>query len=84
MSRLGNELPAPDWFKKLLPADKELDGEFWNSHGSFQTTVSIVKTNGDRRWNTVKYLVFDIPSLAHPFSKRYKHLDKLCKEIKYV
>ena len=81
LSRLGNPFPIPKWLRKLLPKDKELDGELWTSRGKFQSIVSIVKTFNHKQWNTITYQVFDVPNAKGEFMDRYKELVQLCDGI---
>lgn len=75
ISRLGNELFAPDWFVVGLP-DFPLDGELWGGRKKFQRTTSIVRRQ-DRsdHWKEITYVVFDAPALDAPFEDRLA----LCK-----
>jgi len=51
----------------------ELDGELWGGRGTFSTTVSVVKSQGeDKRWKGLKYMIFDAPKLNKPFEERMK------------
>jgi len=71
LSRAGNPLFLPDYFKEGFPADRHLDGELWGGRGAFQTTVGIVKSRTcDSRWKTITYQVFDTPQVDAPFEKR--------------
>jgi len=70
ISRLGNILHAPEWFKKGLPS-YALDGELWVGRGQFQRCVSIVRRHGGGlEWEEVKYLIFDKPGSSDPFEQR--------------
>ena len=70
LSRLGNELLAPDWFVEALPAHP-LDGELFGGRGAFQRTVSIVR-RADRgeAWRQIRFVVFDAPELEGGFEAR--------------
>lgn len=70
LSRLGNRFHAPAWFTAGLPA-QPLDGELWVGRKQFQTTVSIVRRmDAGKEWASLKFLVFDAPSLDAPFEER--------------
>jgi DNA ligase-1 len=72
ISRLGNELHAPDWFVKGLPKSP-LDGELWLERKAFQKTVSIVRRQDKSdHWKQIRYVVFDAPALKEPFEQRLK------------
>ncbi len=74
LSRQGNLYHAPDWFIAGLP-DVPLDGELWLDRKSFQRTVSIVRRQDKgEQWRTIRYLVFDAPSVAGPFEDRIEFL----------
>lgn len=76
-TRNNNILFAPDWFKKLLPAER-LDGELWLGRDEFQKTMSIVRrhqANGE--WSNITYLIFDAPDAPGSFEARLAHLKTL-------
>lgn len=70
LSRLGNELFAPEWFVEGLP-EHPLDGELWGGRKLFQRTVSTVRRQ-DRgeAWREIRYVAFDLPHLREPFEAR--------------
>ncbi len=70
LSRLGNQLFAPDWFLEGLPSTP-LDGELFGGRKRFQRTVSIVRRQ-DRSdlWKEIRYVVFDAPAMDAPFEDR--------------
>jgi DNA ligase-1 len=74
VSRLGNELFAPDWFLAGLPATP-LDGELWIARKAFQRTVGVVRRQ-DRSelWRDVRFVVFDAPAVPGPFEERLAFL----------
>ncbi|TRM67364.1 hypothetical protein BD626DRAFT_564316 [Schizophyllum amplum] len=77
-SRLGNLFTPPQWFLDKLPKNVHLDGELFGGRGTFQSTVSIVKTINSPHWKNITFQVFDIPSLAsQPFEDRLDALKKL-------
>jgi DNA ligase-1 len=71
LSRLGNEVLAPEWFLEGLPPEP-LDGELWIARGQFQRTMSVVRSGGKGpRWKEVRYVLFDAPGRAEaPFEER--------------
>lgn len=81
LSRLGNQLHAPDWFLKGLP-DTPLDGELWLDRKAFQRTVSIVRRQ-DRsdHWQEIRYVVFDAPACAGPFEERLSFVEDSLRRI---
>eukprot|EP00727_Mastigamoeba_balamuthi_P011199 m51a1_g6701 putative dna ligase (662) ;mRNA; f:96109-98276 len=70
VSRAGNPFPAPGYFVSSLPQGMPLDGELWSGRGTFQTVVSIVRSEGSPGWRSVFYHVFDAPAVAKPFEGR--------------
>ncbi len=57
--------------------DQTLDGELFLGRKKFNETSSIVRTQNfqDARWRTLKFMVFDIPSLGQkPFEERLQFL----------
>jgi len=70
LSRSGKHIQAPRWFTKNFPPFP-LDGELWTDRNSFSEIVSIVKTKGnEKRWEKVRYYIFDVPIQNVPFEKR--------------
>jgi DNA ligase 1 len=70
LSRLGNELLAPEWFVAALPA-VPLDGELWCGRKKFQQTLGIVRRQDrNEAWQKVRFLVFDAPAHAAAFEER--------------
>lgn len=82
VSRLGNELHAPEWFVAGLP-DEPLDGEFWIARKSFQRTVGIVRRQDKTDlWKEVRYLIFDAPQGGEEFEQRMKTIQKIVQKNK--
>lgn len=77
LSRLGNEVLAPEWFLDGLPAEP-LDGELWIARGVFQQTMSVVRSGGrGARWKEVRYVLFDAPGRGQaPFEERLAWLEE--------
>ncbi|KAF8881164.1 hypothetical protein CPB84DRAFT_1828120 [Gymnopilus junonius] len=77
ISRLGNAFTPPNWFLDKLPKDITLDGELYGGRGTFQSTVSIVKTVNSVHWKNISFQIFDIPSRGdESFEQRYEFLQK--------
>ncbi|CAK0822044.1 unnamed protein product, partial [Prorocentrum cordatum] len=69
-SRLGNQFPAPDWFKEGLPSTP-LDGELWCGRRQFRRCLSIVRNRSSGKlWEYITFLVFDAPSMRAPYEER--------------
>jgi DNA ligase-1 len=79
-TRTNNTINAPLWFLQELRTSAKnvcLDGELHTTRGDFQNLLSIVSKHEpvDTLWKTVKYKVFDLPSMGdQPFAVRYNAL----------
>lgn len=77
LTRNGNVLYAPDWFKAGMPKEV-LDGELWIGRHRFQETMSAVRRqNGGELWRHVKYRIFDAPNQAGGFEVRLAYAKSL-------
>ena len=67
-TRYGHPIHAPRWWLDRLPPIP-LDGELWAGVSSFQRVVSITKCLiPGPEWRSIKYMVFDSPSLDTVFA----------------
>lgn len=89
-SRTGNIIHAPTWFldtisKNCCPLDM-LDGELFSKRNDFQNICSIVKKDCpiDEEWNSIKYMIFDAPSLDFKFEERFHILQTHVKENEMI
>ncbi len=74
LSRLGNELHAPDWFVAGLPRHP-LDGELFLGRKAFQKTVAIVRRQDKSdHWKKIKFVIFDAPAHGGTFEERLEVL----------
>ena len=86
---------VPDYFKQLMPPGIALDGEMWISRNNFKevSRISTLKIGSSRNqkqidaiWkgtnqeNSVKYMVYDIPSSNQPFEIRMNLLEQIVKD----
>lgn len=64
-TRHGHRIHAPSWFTAGWPT-QALDGELWAGRSRFTTASSAAAkdTPDDAVWQTMRYMVFDLP--AHP------------------
>jgi DNA ligase-1 len=78
ISRNGNEIAIPDWFRSWMPTHP-LDGELFTKRGDFQHIVSIVRkiVPVDSEWKQIKYMIFDLPAEKSPFEARYEKLHEV-------
>ena len=69
--RSGRIIAAPDWFTAALPATP-LDGELWLGRRRFDRLSGIVRRSVpiDAEWRELRYMIFDLPGQAGPFSER--------------
>lgn len=69
-TRYGQPIQAPASFLDQLPLGICLDGELTCGRGTFQRTVSIVKTHipDPDGWSEIKYAIFDRPAYADVFA----------------
>ena len=73
--RSGRPLAAPDWLLAALPTEP-LDGELWLGRGRFDSLRGIVRSNlaDASHWQSVRYMVFDMPAQPGSFAQRYARL----------
>lgn len=78
ITRQGNVIKAPNWFISALPP-QPLDGELWIGRGKFEHVVSTVRKRQpiDNEWQKIRYMIFDLPSVAKPFADRLAILQEL-------
>jgi DNA ligase 1 len=71
MTRKGKALNPPEWFVKDWPASP-FEGELWAGRGQFETVASILqqKQASDEAWQTLRFMVFDVPDHAGTFTER--------------
>ena len=79
VSRTNKIYHAPEWFKKLMPPSRALDGELHCGRGNFQLVSGITRhlVPNDKDWATVTYQVFDIPEKNFSTIPLYKRLVQL-------
>jgi DNA ligase-1 len=82
VTRNGNTIHAPEWFKKDLPPFP-LDGELWAGRGNFNIVQQTVldKTPNDASWRGIDFMVFDIPEAAGDYQKRYYNLQSIVLQL---
>jgi DNA ligase len=78
ISRQGHEYRAPQWFIADLPKIP-LDGELWLGRGQFDRLSGIVRKLKpiDSEWQTVRFMVFDLPDHPGIFDQRLRALQSL-------
>ncbi len=78
ISRGGNVYRAPAWFTRGLP-DQVLDGELWIGRNQFQQLMQTIRdqTPDDIAWRSVRFMVFDAPSVDGHYSTRLNNLKQI-------
>jgi DNA ligase-1 len=78
ISRQGNEINAPKWFTKNFPR-QALDGELWIGREKFEQVSSVVrqKIPDDKKWQNVRFMIFDLPKSNSVFSQRFVEMKNL-------
>ena len=80
MSRGEKIFNSPEWFKLSMPCE-HMDGELWISRDKFEEMgVVRKKVPIDDEWLSIKYLVYDLPTLNEPFNVRSKKLRQIVQE----
>jgi DNA ligase 1 len=82
-SRAGNVINAPLWFTRNFP-DVPMDGELWMGYGRFEILSGVVHkhTPIDKEWQSVSYLVFEMPGATGPFVARSQTLSKIVEQAR--
>lgn len=77
-SRLGHVFNAPAWFIEGFP-DQPLDGELWMGRQRFSELSAAVRrySPDPQEWRQIRFMVFDLPTSARPFSERFRQLSSL-------
>ncbi len=80
--RSGRPLAAPDWLTAALPPEP-LDGELWLGRGRFDSLSAIVRSKlaDASNWQSVRYMVFDMPQQPGSFAQRYARLQALVAAV---
>lgn len=80
--RSGLPIPAPAWFIGRLPA-VALDGELWLGRGQFEAVSGVVRRQepDEHAWRTLRYMVFERPEGAGPFSARAEELVRISRHL---
>lgn len=80
--RSGRPVAAPAWFTARLPA-RPLDGELWLGRGQFDALSGAVRRQvpHEDEWRQIRYMVFDLPHGAGPFSARAAAIQALAHDL---
>ena len=76
--RSGRPINAPAWFIGALPK-QPLDGELWIGRGQFERVSGVVRHEipDDAGWHEVRYMIFELPGAAGPFSERAEQIHRV-------
>ena len=82
LTRQGNIINSPTWFTKNWP-NKPMDGELWIKRDYFQQTISCIRKLAidEACWESVRFMLFDLPSHSGTFTERILAMEKLIKNI---
>ncbi|MAD43416.1 MAG: DNA ligase [Oceanospirillaceae bacterium] len=77
-TRSGRYIQVPQWFTHGFP-DTPLDGELWAGRERFSWASGVVRRQQpvEDDWRQMRFMVFDLPAMAAPFTERYRTLKKL-------
>ena len=85
LTRQGNALPIPDFFRWQLP-EQPLDGELWFDRGEFSRAAALVQrlpahAEYQAEWQAVRYMLFDAPQQPGGFMQRLDFLQSLADAV---
>lgn len=78
ISRGGNIFNPPKWFVKSFPPFA-IDGELWSKKNDFENIVSIVRSQKDKGWDKIKFMIFEVPNQKGGLLKRLSVLEQYLK-----
>lgn len=85
VSRGGNKIHAPKFFIDKFPTHVALDGELFAGRGQFKKTVSIARRHdGGNLWRSLKFIVFDAPSVPGGFESRLAQAKTATSHLEFV
>lgn len=78
LTRAGNVIHTPAWFTARWPAEP-LDGELWAGRGRFESVTATVRDldPNDEAWQSIRFMVFDLPAHPGSFDARLPQLGQL-------
>ncbi len=81
-TRQGNVINSPEWFTKSWP-DFPMDGELWIKRDYFQQTMSCIRRKiiDEICWQSVHFMMFDLPKHDGTFTERIAAMKLLTKKI---
>lgn len=76
LSRNGNVLRVPEWFKEGMPKVR-LDGELWAGRGGFERVKGQVQRKRDKDFTGIRYMVFETCDMRQPIEERIRAVKAL-------
>ncbi|KXF80523.1 DNA ligase [Enterovibrio coralii] len=82
LTRSGNPIAAPAWFLAALP-NVPIEGELWSGRGQFEHVMSVVMDDepDEKAWQSIRFMIFDLPLSPEPFADRYKKAIQLVENL---
>jgi len=91
LTRRGNTIHAPDWFIADFP-EYPMDGELWAGRENFEFVSGLIRKKPaldgksniekfDKEWQSVSYMVFDLPEQNRPFDDRNEFMQCALPEL---
>lgn len=79
LSKMNKEIICPPWFTNGLPKDIPLDGELWMGRNkTFMDVLATIRKHTDPSgWNSISYVLFDLPGSTEPYEARINYLRSL-------
>ncbi|MBY6196791.1 DNA ligase [Vibrio hangzhouensis] len=79
VTRSGRVINAPRWFTAPLP-DLIIEGELWAGRNQFSLVQKTVldKIPDEKSWQSITFMLFDVPGHLGTFEKRYEFLRSYC------
>lgn len=77
-TKTGHPIHAPAWFTQPFP-EITMDGELWIDRGRFQkiSTIVLDKVPNHTDWQSVRYMIFDLPEHGGIFAERVAAMRQL-------
>ncbi len=85
ISRNGLVISLPKALVQQLPA-LPVEGELWLGRGQFSALQSLIQQQNFnvKQWQTLRFMVFDLPHAAGNYRQRYQHLQQLVENKPFL
>ncbi|UAL45400.1 DNA ligase [Shewanella inventionis] len=82
LTRSGRDIALPISFIKGFP-DYPVEGELWLGRGQFEQISALVRREQtlEQEWQSVRFMIFDLPEHPGTFEQRYIAMQKLVKHV---